>query len=80
MVVEGPNCVWDYQGMMLRVDVPVQELILVHVPVHEVLPCVHDEHGNHELDELDVDGWLCCGSSQVCLGCDLQRSTQLDAV
>lgn len=80
MVVESPNCIWDYQGMVLRVDVPVQELVLVHVSVHKVLPCVHDEHGNQELDELDEDGRLCFGSPQVCLGCDLEISNQLDVV
>jgi len=59
--------------MVLRVDVPVQELVLVHVSVHKVLPCVHDEHGDQELDELDEDGRLCFGSPQVCLGCNQKK-------
>lgn len=46
MIVESPNCRRDDQPVMLRVDMAVQEFVLMHIAVHKVLPRVHDQHCN----------------------------------
>lgn len=55
MIVEGPNRVRDHKLVVLRMDMAVEELVLVHVSMHKILPCVHHEHGNNELHDLDQD-------------------------
>lgn len=55
MIVEGPDRIWDHKLVVLTVDMAVQELVLVHISVHKILPCVHHEHGNHELHDPDGD-------------------------
>jgi hypothetical protein len=49
--------------MMLGVDVLVQEFVDVHVSVHEVLPCVHNEHSNDKLQCYYQSGRLLPHSS-----------------
>lgn len=44
VVVQSSKGIGDNQGVMLGMDVLVQELVDVHVPVHEVLPGIQDNH------------------------------------
>lgn len=39
---------------MLGVDMAVQEFVLVHIPMDEILPRVHYEHRHQDLDQLDM--------------------------
>lgn len=41
VVVECSNCVRNNQAVMLGVNMTVQELVVVHVTVHKILPCIH---------------------------------------
>lgn len=63
VVVESSDGVGDDQPVMLGVHVAVEELVLVHVAVHEVLPRVHHQHGHQYLHQLDWDGRLFRGRS-----------------
>lgn len=67
VVVEGPEGVWDDQHVVLGVDVLVQELVDVHVPVHEVLPGVQNHHRHHHLGEDHQQGRLRPGRLAVVL-------------
>lgn len=58
VVVKCPKGIGDYQAVVLRVDMLVQELVDVHVSMHEVLPCVNDHHSNHELAKYYQERWL----------------------
>jgi hypothetical protein len=49
VVVQSSKSVGDDKSVVLRVDVLVQELVDMHVSVHEILPCVHDKHCNDKL-------------------------------
>lgn len=49
MVVESSKGIRDYKSVVLGVDMLVQELVDMHISVHEVLPCVHNKHRNDEL-------------------------------
>ena len=49
VIIESSKGVGDHKGVVLGMDMLVQELVDVHVSVHEVLPCIHNHHGNHEL-------------------------------
>lgn len=49
MVVLAAKAVGDDEPVMPRVNVPVQELVIVHVPVPEILPRVHHKHAYEEL-------------------------------
>lgn len=52
VVVERPEGVGGDQAVVQRVDVPVEELVVVHVPVQQVLPFVHHQHCDQELPRL----------------------------
>lgn len=45
VVVESTNGVRDYETVVVRVNVTVEELVVVHVTVDEVLARVEYEHG-----------------------------------
>ncbi|PON87517.1 hypothetical protein TorRG33x02_166950 [Trema orientale] len=49
MIVQSSESVGHHEPVMLRVDVLVQPLILMHKTVHKVLPSVQNEHGNEQL-------------------------------
>lgn len=53
MIIEGTECERNNQSVMLRVDTAIQKLVVMHIAVNEVLPRVHDEHGDDELQSLD---------------------------
>ena len=65
VVVESSKGIWDNKSMMLRVDVLVQKFVDVHVSVHEVLPCVHNEHSNDKLQSYYQSGRLLPHSSTL---------------
>ena len=45
MVVESPDGVRDDEAVVVRVDVAIEELVVVHVTVDDVLTRVEYEHG-----------------------------------
>lgn len=49
MVILAPKGIGDDQPVVPGVDVPVQELVEVHVPVPQVLPRIDNEHADEEL-------------------------------
>jgi hypothetical protein len=58
VVVESPDGIRNDQTVMLRVDMSIEEFVLVHVAVHKVLPCTHHQHCNQELEHLNDHRWL----------------------
>ena len=49
MVVKSSKGIRDYKSVVLWMDVLIQKLVNVHVSVHEVLPCVHNNHCSYKL-------------------------------
>ncbi len=49
MIVQSPKCIGYNKTVMLRMDMLVQELAVMHVSVHKVLPSIHDQHSSYEL-------------------------------
>ncbi|KAL3646483.1 hypothetical protein CASFOL_011663 [Castilleja foliolosa] len=68
VVVQGSKGVGNDETVVLRVDVLVEELVVVHVAMHEVLPGVQDRHGDDELAGQDDHGrfWRLWGLGIVC--------------
>lgn len=50
MVIKSSDRIRNNQLVMLRVNVTIQELVLMHVAMHEILPCIHHNHCYKDLD------------------------------
>lgn len=55
MVVQSSEGVGNKQAVMPRVEVAIQEPAFVKQAMKEVLPGIHDEAGEGELQDLDPD-------------------------
>lgn len=76
VIVKGADCIRNNQPMVLRVDMTIQEFVLMHISVHKVLPCIHDKHRDDNLQNLHRNRCLGCDAGCVCLRGQLLKQLQ----